>query len=202
MIATAPSPSFEARTDPLAEARASAARPTYLKVPLHRFFAVDGRSYPGDPAFQAAITTLYPAAYALHFALKARGVAAPIGPLEGLYWFDEPMRWRLMIAIPPEASDAEARVAAEQSRERASTPDAVAPSIRHWAEGPSAQLLHMGPYFAVYPTTARVWGAIAADGLRPTGPHHEIYLSDPRRTPPARLRTVIRHAVSPDGPRR
>ena len=72
MIATVHPPSFEPRTDVLAEARASAARPTFLKIPLRRYFAVDGRSYPGDAAFQAAITALYPAAYALHFALKAR----------------------------------------------------------------------------------------------------------------------------------
>ena len=91
MIATVQAPRFEARADPLAEARASAARPTFLKIPLRRFFAVDGRSRAGDADFQAAITALYPAAYALHFALKARGVAAPIGHLEGLYSFDEPL---------------------------------------------------------------------------------------------------------------
>jgi hypothetical protein len=202
MIATVHPPSFEPRTDLLAEARASAARPTFLKIPLRRYFAVDGRSYPGDAAFQAAITALYPAAYALHFALKARGVSAPIGHLEGLYWFDEPMRWRLMIAIPAQATDAEAQAAAEESRDRASTPGAAIPTIRRWAEGPSAQLLHIGPYDAEEATVDRLLDAIATAGQRPTGPHHEIYLSDPRRTPAARLRTVIRHSVSPDGRRR
>lgn len=201
MIATVQAPRFEARADPLAEARASAARPTFLKIPLRRFFAVDGRSRAGDADFQAAITALYPAAYALHFALKARGLAAPIGHLEGLYWFDEPARWRLMIAIPPEASEAEALAAAEQSRARDAAPDAMTPTVRHWAEGPAAQLLHIGPYDAEGPTIDRLLGAIAAAGQRPSGPHHEIYLSDPRRTPPARLRTVIRQSVSPDGPR-
>jgi len=63
-------------------------------------------------------------------------------------------------------------------------------------EGRAAQILHMGPYAAEQPTIEKLHAFIREQGLRPAGKHHEIYVSDPRRTAPERLRTVIREPVS------
>ena len=65
-----------------------------------------------------------------------------------------------------------------------------------WAEGPSAQILHVGPYGDEGPTIQKLHGAIAAAGLRPHGPHHEIYLNDPHRVGEDRARTVLRQPVT------
>ena len=66
-----------------------------------------------------------------------------------------------------------------------------------WAEGRCAQLLHIGPYAAEAPSIASLHEAIAEAGYRPRGRHHEIYLGDPRRSAPEKLRTIIRHPVEP-----
>jgi hypothetical protein len=66
-----------------------------------------------------------------------------------------------------------------------------------WAEGRCAQLLHIGPYAAEAPSIAALHEAIAEAGYRPRGRHHEIYLGDPRRSAPEKLRTIIRHPVEP-----
>ena len=67
--------------------------------------------------------------------------------------------------------------------------------VERWREGPSAQILHVGPYDAEVPTIERLHSAISTAGLHPRGRHHEIYLGDPRRSAPEKLRTIIRHPV-------
>ena len=79
---------FDLVTDPHDAIVARADRVRFLDLGERHDFAVDGSGPPGDPAFQAAFRVLYPVAYTLHFALKRRGIGAPVGALEGLYWFD------------------------------------------------------------------------------------------------------------------
>jgi len=66
-----------------------------------------------------------------------------------------------------------------------------------WKEGRSAQVLHVGPYVEEAPTIALLHDTIDSAGWRPRGRHHEIYLSDARRSAPERLRTILRHPVEP-----
>lgn len=187
-------------------------RVRYLYVPYRRYFMIDGTAQPGTAGFQAAIGTLYPVGYTLHFALKARGVNAPVGMLEGLYWSDRPgpmalecfapgappveMSWRLMLAIPDEATDEEVAAAIAEVGRRGSAPAETLAELRcsGWLEGESAQILHIGPYDAEYPTEQRLHQALVEAGLRPRGCHHEIYLSQPS-TAPERTRTIIRQPV-------
>lgn len=176
-------------------------RVRFVDLPEHRFLAIDGTEAPGGPAYVAAIGALYSVAYPLHFRLRARGVRGHrIGMLEGLYWLPEPakaagppapMRWRLLIAVPSEATeddvDAVIRDAGEQ---------AARMYLDRWAEGPAAQILHVGPYAAEDATLARLLAEIAAHGLRPHGPHHEIYLNNPREVGEERAKTVLRQPVA------
>ncbi len=104
------------------------------------------------------------------------------------------MEWRLLIAIPDEATGDEVyrgdRADDGQARNRL----CAVPKVMTWHEGRVAQLLHVGRYDAEYPTIERLTTAIREAGLRPIGCHHEIYLSGPQ-TPPERTRTVIRQPV-------
>ena len=154
---------------------------------------------------------LYATAYGLHFALKRRGVEVRVGMLEGLYWmadgstdFDailgpdrDTWRWTLLIALPNEATEAE--LAGALTAGRAKMPADLAPGLRvePFDEGRVAQILHLGSYAEERPTIERLHAAVAAAGLRPHGRHHELYLGDPRRSRPERLRTLIRQPVVP-----
>jgi hypothetical protein len=131
--------------------------------------------------------------------------------LEGLYWTaDEAIdldvilgpdrgtwRWTLLIALPDEATDAELADALAKGRAKVAPEIAGNLRIETIAEGAVAQVLHLGPYAAERPTIERLHAAIAAAGLRPRGRHHELYLGDPTRSAPEKLRTLLRHPVEP-----
>jgi hypothetical protein len=183
-----------------------------VDVPEFGFAAVAGTGEPGGTEFTAAVQALYSVSYGAHFRLKKlTGQAPRVMPLEGLWWVDDQAqqdivaavargeatmadsergswRWEAMIMQPePIGAELIAAAAAEAARLR---------YIR-WAEGRCAQLLHIGPYAAEAPSIVRLHDAIAAAGYRPRGRHHEIYLGDPRRGAPEKLRTIIRHPVEP-----
>jgi hypothetical protein len=100
-----------------------------------------------------------------------------------------------MIALPEEATDEEIRDHLEIARLK--TDPAVADLLRvEWfEEGAVAQIMHIGPYAEERPTIERLQAGIQEAGLRPHGRHHEIYLGDPRRSAPDRLRTILRQPV-------
>jgi hypothetical protein len=183
-----------------------------LVIPSRRYLMIDGTDLPGAPGFREAIGTLYPVAYTLHFALKRRGVTAPVGALEGLYWIDRPepispaqfaatpgaraaWNWRLMLPLPHEATDADVSSAIDEVFAKKRPPLLERLRCEAWQEGRVAQILHIGPYDAEAPTIGRLHSAIAVAGLRPCGCHHEIYVGDPNRTAPDRLKTLIRQPV-------
>lgn len=204
---------FERPADDAAAAQASANHVRFLWIPKRRYLAIDGSTPPGDEAFQRTIGRLYQVAYALHFAMRARGIGTPIGHLHGLFWIGDKgplpvapfasgaegvgsMEWRLLMAAPAAAQAADIDAAIAQVRRRqASRAESPNLAVIDWEEGRVAQLLHIGPYDAEYPTIQRLEAAIAAAGLVRTGCHHEIYLSGPS-TPPDRTRTVIRQPVT------
>lgn len=192
----------------------SAKKVGFIDVPEMAFAMVDGKGPPGvSPGFQEAIGALYSISYGLKFALKAEGLACKVSMLESLFWTadgkplgaDESaidpaeLAWRLMVWQPDEVTpELFERVRAEASRkaEEKGAPLAGAERLRlgRFAEGPCAQLLHVGPYDAEGPTVVRLHDAIHAAGKELRGLHHEIYLSPPS-TAPERTRTIIRQPV-------
>ena len=170
---------------------------------------VDGDGPVGEAAFAPRMPGLYSTAYGLRFALKKRGVDEKVSPLEGLYWMADgstdldaiyapdrgAWRWTLLIALPDAATDEE--VATALAAGRAKVPPEIAPGLRveRFDEGRVAQVLHVGPYGAERPTIERLHEAIAAAGLTPRGRHHEIYLGNPQRAAPEKLRTLLRQPV-------
>lgn len=201
---------LERPKDRLDELRARRDGVRFLTIPERRFVMIDGSGPPGPDAFEPRIPGLYGVAYPLRFALKRRGVEGKVGPLEGLWWTTDGIvdleeifgggdrgtwRWTLMIGLPDEATDAE--IEEHRSAAQAKLDPSVASSLRveRFDEGPCAQMMHVGPYADERPTIERLFAGIAGAELRPRGRHHELYLGDPQRSAPERLRTLLRQPV-------
>jgi hypothetical protein len=211
MFSPTASVTFEQPADRAAELAGKPGVVRFLETAPVRAVMVDGDGQPGETTFGARMPGLYTTAYSLRFALKRRGVERRVGMLEGLYWTaDEATdldvilgpdrgtwRWTLFIALPDEATDAE--LADALAKGRAKVPPEVAANLRIGpvAEGAVAQVLHLGPYADERPTIERLHAAIEAAGLRHRGRHHELYVGDPTRSAPAKLRTLIRQPVEP-----
>jgi len=189
--------------------------PAIVEVPELSFLMIDGRGDPNSSeAYQDALGALYGIAYTLKFTLKK---AEPerdfkVAPLEGLWWADteapsmdalqadrDSWNWTMMIAVPDGVTAAEVAAAAEAAARRRPLPAAGRVHLERVAEGLAAQIMHVGPYSAEAPTIARLHAFVDAEGYELRGRHHEIYLGDPRRTAPERLKTVIRHPVREAG---
>jgi hypothetical protein len=182
----------------------------FLELPERRFVMIDGEGPAGEAAFAPRTPGLYATAWGLRFALKRRGVVTRVGPLEGLWWTSDAStdldvilgddrgtwRWILLIALPDEATAEELAAALESGRSKLESPYREQLRIEPFAEGRVAQLLHLGPYAAERPSIERLHAAIAEAGLRPTGRHHEIYLGDPRRVAPEKVRTLLRQPIA------
>lgn len=181
-----------------------------VDVPPMRYLAVDGHGDPNiAPSYRDAVEALFGVAYAVKFASKRRlGRDFVVTPLEGLWWADDrgafvardksAWNWTMLIA-QPDWIDEDA-VAAAVAAARAKSPNPALDLLRleHLHEGRSAQILHVGSYDDEEPTLARLhdeW--MPQHGLTFNGPHHEVYLSDARRTAPEKLRTVLRQPVRP-----
>jgi hypothetical protein len=181
--------------------------PAVVEVPELAFVMIDGH---GDPdtsgEYRDAVSALFSVSYAARFALKRAGVIDfGVMPLEGLWWAADmsafssgdksAWEWTMLIMQPDEVTadvlaDAKVRAAAK-------APAAALERLRleRFAEGLAAQVLHLGPYSAEGPVIASLHAFIAGQGRELAGKHHEIYLGDPSRTAPERLKTIIRQPV-------
>jgi hypothetical protein len=194
----------------------SAKEPVLVDVPAMQFVMIDGAIEEGQapstsPGFQEIMPALYGAAYALKFMSKKRKedpVDYPVMPLEGLWWVEDghfdlagPGNWRytLMIMEPPQVTAEMFQEALRQLRAKKPSPALDRLRLRTFHEGPSVQIMHIGPY-ATEPATVERLHAFARDrGLNLEGRHHEIYLGNPQTAAPEKLKTVLRHAVKRGG---
>jgi hypothetical protein len=180
-----------------------------VEVPPMQYLAVDGHGDPNSAQEYAdAVAALYGLAYALKFRSKRElGRDLVVAPLEGLWRADDPeafvtrdkgaWSWTMLIAQPDwiDEEHVAAGIAADTKAPRSAL-DRL--RLQRLHEGTSAQILHIGSYDAEGPTLERLhheW--MPEHGLTFNADHHEIYLSDARRTPPEKLRTVLRQPVCP-----
>lgn len=184
------------------------ARPTLLDVPPLSCLLVEGAGDPNvAPAFQSACEALYSLSYALKFHIKKNldGTDYKVMPLEGLWWCEdmahfslerkENWLWMLFIVQPPPVTpDMLAEMAAQVAKKKSLT-NLDQLRLETLAEGRAAQVMHLGPYADEKSTVAALHSFIAAEGLVPRGRHHEIYLSDPRRCAPEKMKTILRQPV-------
>lgn len=153
-------------------------KPVLITCQPAQYLAVKGKGEPGGEAFQAAIQKLYRTAFTIKMASKFAGRDYAVCKLEGVWRAPKEglNNWTLMIRTPDFITKADV------------------PLIR-LDEGRAVQLLHVGPYDRIPESVARMQEFAAVEKLRFKGAHHEIYLSDPRRVEPARLRTILRQSV-------
>ena len=184
----------------------SAKEVSSVEVPAMNFLMIDGEGDPRDSeTFAAATEALYSASYAVKFALKRSdsNLDYVVMPLEGLWWLaddaeydpDAPRdnwRWTLMIMQPERVSAALIEQSLAEVKKKKPSPAIEGLRCERYDEGRAAQLLHLGPYSAEWPNVMRVHEFIIQSGHKLHGKHHEIYLGDPRRTAPEKLRTVLR----------
>ncbi len=181
-----------------------------VEVPPLRYLAMDGHGDPNiEPAYAAAVQSLFTAGYAVRAVFRSRtGDDFVVVPLEGLWWSDDyaaflardkaRWSWTMLIPLPDRVTgdDIAAGVAAAAEKK----PDLPIGSVRPLTleEGRSLQILHIGSYDDETPTLTRLHAELLpALGLTENGLHHEIYLGDPRRSAPEKLRTVLRQPVRP-----
>ena len=183
---------------------------TVVDVPSMNFLMIDGH---GDPnhslQYQQVVEALYSLSYSLKFALKPQGVEYSVAPLEGLWWMED-MRefsmqtkdrwdWRMMIMQPqPVTAELVARMTAEVQRKK-DLPALEGLRFEAYEEGLAMQVMYLGAYADEGPTIARMHAFIAEQGYALRGKHHEIYLGDPRRAAPEKLKTVIRQPIKKQG---
>jgi hypothetical protein len=180
-----------------------------VDVPTLNFLMIDGQGYPGtSQEYQEAMETLYPVSYTLKFMLKKKGKEYVVMPLEGLWWAKDmtvfttefmvrkdEWKWTSMVMQPDFITQEMVNQAIEEVKKK-KNPVAL-PKLRfeQYTEGLSAQILYFGSYSDEGPTIERLHSFIEEQGYQRRGKHHEIYLSDPRRTKPERLKTIIRQPM-------
>lgn len=182
-----------------------------VDVPAMQFVKVDGRGDPNTaPAYKRAIEWLYAVSYAMKFAAKAaKGTDYVVPPLEGLWWADDPADfvarrkerwcWTMMIMAPEFIDRPLFEAAVEKAKKKlGAPPDSL--RFERLEEGTALQILHVGSYDDEGPILARLHDEeMPSQGLAFAGPHHEIYLSDARKTESAKLRTILRQPVKRAG---
>lgn len=183
-----------------------------VEVPSLNFLMIDGKGYPGtSQEYQDAMQTLYPLSYTLKFMIKKKGKDYVVMPLEGLWWADDmsvfstdffeknknQWRWTSMIMQPDLITQKMVEEAIEEVKRKKDPPSLSKVRFEAFTEGLSAQILYFGSYSEEGPTIERMHNFIEEKGYELRGKHHEIYLSDPRRTKPERLKTIIRQPIKP-----
>ncbi len=183
-----------------------AGRFTLVDVPPMNYLMIDGHGDPNTaPEFQENTEALYTLAYTIKFALKPAGVDFVVPPSEGLWWMDDMSEfslavkdrwdWTLMMMQPDFVTPEVFTGALQQALRKKTLPALHKIRLEAYAEGLSVQIMYSGAYADEGPTIARMHAYIRDEGFVPNGKHHEIYLGDPRRTPPEKLKTVIRQPV-------
>jgi hypothetical protein len=195
---------------PIAVGLPRVGRVRIVNVPDRRCLAIEGKGDPGGTEFQEAVSALYATAFSLRFLLRDRGIEAPVKHLEGLWEPAEgargwqpgdaaapvgPWRWTLLIPLPAEASDEDVASAMAVARRKRPSPALARVMVMTLREGIAVEAIHVGPYATEPETVERMHEVATSAGLEVRGPHHEVYLGDPRRTEPSRLRTLLRQPL-------
>ncbi len=190
----------------------SAKKVEVVDVPALNFAMIDGRVTAGvlpaeSPEFQQAVEALYGISYTLKFASKMRKdnpIDYPVMALEGLWWtesgeFDitkpEGWLWTLMIMQPDHITPEMFQEARQRLKEKRNSPALDKLRLERFHEGLCMQTMHIGPYAEEPATIERMKAFAHENGYALCGKHHEIYLGDPRRAQPEKLKTILRHPV-------
>jgi hypothetical protein len=170
---------------------------------------IDGSGNPNTAqAYREAVETLFGVSYTLKFMVKKGKQTVDYGvlPLEGLWWADnmsafiegekDAWKWTAMIMQPRTlVTETLVNEAVEQVKKKKNLPALAKLRFEEFKEGLSVQIMHLGPFSAEKPTIEKMHDFIKQKGYVPSGKHHEIYLSDPSKTTPEKMKTVLRQPI-------
>jgi hypothetical protein len=187
-------------------------KPEVVQIEKAMFLSICGKGDPSAQTFTDKIEALYPVAYTLKFASKAKGKDFTVSKLEGLWWYDEKKypnksvstavdvprsewEYRLLIRLPDFITKKDVDKAVEAVIEKKNLELARQIEFYEMNEGKAVQMLHMGP-FSTEPETLMIMSIFMEENqFTRNGLHHEIYLSDFRKTEPGKLKTILREPV-------
>ncbi|MCJ7715109.1 MAG: GyrI-like domain-containing protein [Anaerolineales bacterium] len=178
-----------------------------VDVPLFQFLMIDGHGDPNSaPEYSHAVEALYAVAYKIKFISKNDGQDYVVPPLEGLWWAEDmdsfttrdksQWDWTMMIMTPDWITQDIYDQAVDDTAQKKNLPSLSKLCFESFQEGVSAQILHLGSYDDEGPVLARLhteW--MPENRFDFNGKHHEIYLSDPRRVAPEKLKTILRQPI-------
>jgi len=179
--------------------------PALLVLEPATYLAISGKGEPGGAEFQARVGALYGVTFTIKFARKAAGRDFRVAPLEGLYWgkghefkvvTPADWNWKLMVRVPGFVTRGDLQSAQDELRAKGKDPAVALVKLERLREGECVQALHIGSYASEPETVARMQTFAAARGYAFSGRHHEVYLSDPRRVPPPKIRTILRYPIA------
>ncbi len=193
----------------------SAKEVSVVEVPEMDFVMVDGQ---GDPntskEFRAAVEALFALSYTIKFMIKKgpSQIDYAVFPLEGLWWAEDmsafilgsrdQWKWTAMIAQPRYVTRSLFEAAVHEVERKKGLALLGKVRLETLREGKAAQIMHVGPFAGEGPTIAKMHAFIHDMGCEPSGRHHEIYLSDVRKTTPEKLKTVLRQPFRERGSQR
>ncbi|MEI7810891.1 MAG: GyrI-like domain-containing protein [Ignavibacteria bacterium] len=177
-----------------------------VDVPCMNYLMINGNGDPNNSEkFNNCVESLYSVAYTLKFMCKKEVPALPdyvVPPLEGLWWCDDmklfsiedksAWKWTLMIMQPEFINTADVEKASVTAYAKKQIEAIKEVRFENYHEGRCAQIMHIGPYSDETPTILKLHNFIKENGHSLRGFHHEIYLSDPRKADPAKMKTIIR----------
>lgn len=182
---------------------------TIVDVPAIKYLTIEGE---GDPntsqSFGASVETLYAAAYGIKFEMKSLGEDFTVMPLEGLWYCDDmglfsvdrknEWKWKLMIMQPENINGEMLKKTLEKAAEKKPELKSMFEKVvlEEYREGKAVQTMYVGPYSDEGPVIAEMHKYIQENGYSLSGHHHEIYLSDPRKCAPEKLKTILRQPIA------
>ena len=182
-------------------------KPVLIQTKPAKYLTVTGQGAPRGEAFQKCVGALYAVAFTLKMAKKFAGKDYKVCHLEGLWWGEkenedfasqppETWNWTLIIRVPDFIGPKDLKDTIARLKEKGKPPEVANVKLETLDEGQCVQMLHLGPYSKEAETISQMIALAGEKRLSCRGRHHEIYLSDPRRVPPERLRTILRLPVA------
>ena len=180
--------------------------PEIIDLGRGKYLVVGGKGSPRGEEFQEKVKAIFSVAYAVKSVYKREGRDFKVPKLEGSWWVEsgkpfeesseEEWVWKLMIRVPDYVEEGVVKEAKARVAEKKGIGAAREVRLKVVEWGRCIQALHVGPYEREAETIARIREYAEKEGVRLVGPHHEVYISDPRKTPPEKLKTIIRYRVS------
>lgn len=180
--------------------------PELVTIEKGLFVTIMGKGDPNSAVFGEVTAALYAVAYGIKFNSKQKGLDFTVSKLEGFWWVDDhtadPLQvprdqwnYELAIRLPDEITRqqfSESVLAAEKKKKSTYIRQV---DFKHMEEGLCVQMMHIGPFSEEPVSLKKMDDFMHQQGLQMNGRHHEVYLSDFRKTAPEKLKTILRHPV-------